>query len=222
MRAFLIAFVLLALAFLAWTLFTSPAEPVIAPTLAPSATPTAASASIATATQPADEAGECTLTTTGASTVFSRPSQEAQVFSEIGINFQAPVSARTADGWLGFNPGTAQAANIGPFRLRWIDSADIVLSGDCIHIQEMWGPSPGLCFTMPMEPVNIYANPDISSSTITTLEIGDFAAVLGVAGDQWAQVDLDPGNTGQSGWGWMERAAFNLNGPCSDLPIVTP
>lgn len=222
MRTFLIALILLVLAFLAWALFTSPAEPEVAPTLAASATFTTESESSATATHPAGEAGECTLTTTGASTIYSRPSQDARIFSEVGTNFEAPVSARTADGWLGFSPGTAQAANIGPFRLRWIDSADIVLSGDCLHIPEMWGAPANICFTMPMESVNIYANPDSSSSIVTTLEIGDFAAVLGVAGDQWAQVDLGQGNTGQSGLGWMERAAFNLNGPCSDLPVVTP
>ena len=39
--------------------------------------------------------------------------------------FHVITEGRTADGWLGFDPGVAQAANVGIFRLRWSDYAAV-------------------------------------------------------------------------------------------------
>jgi len=171
-----------------------------------------------------DEAGECTLVTSVAATVYSRPSDQADAFGEVDAGFETVVTARTPDGWAGFNPGVAQAANIGIFRLRWIFFDDADFSGGCLSVsEEGWTPDPLACYTMPMEAVQVYADADDSSDVLATLNIEDFAAVLGLASDGWAQVDLGLGNTGLIGIGWMDQAALNMNGSsCNSLPKVSP
>lgn len=171
-----------------------------------------------------NEPGTCTLATTDSVTLYNRPSTEAQIFSEVGSGFSAVVDGRTADGWVGFDPGVAQAANIGVFRLRWAFFDDVSLSGNCVAVPELaWVPEPDLCYTMPMGSVNVYTEANTSSSVLATLDVEDFASVSGLTGDGWAQVDLGAGNSGQTGIGWMEQSDLNLNGDtCDELPTVNP
>jgi hypothetical protein len=72
----------------------------------------------------------CSIVAEGDVTVYSRLSSNAAVFGSMASGFHVILEGRTADGWLGFDPGVAQAANIGIFRLRWIvESSDIELVG---------------------------------------------------------------------------------------------
>lgn len=171
-----------------------------------------------------DGAGSCVLAVSASQTVYDRPSTEANVFGETGDGFSAQVQLRTVDGWVGFDPGVAQAANIGIFRYRWLHFDQIALSGGCAAVVEAaWVPGPTACYDMPMESVNVYSEADTSSDILATLEIEDFAAVLGFTGTGWAQVDLGNGNTGLTGIGWVEDFTLNLNGTlCDELPIVSP
>jgi photosystem II stability/assembly factor-like uncharacterized protein len=166
----------------------------------------------------------CTLTATGAVTAYNRPSFDAEVFADLPGDMPLRVTAQTTDGWIGFDPAYAQAANIGVFRHRWVPPGSAVaLTGDCDQIPVVVGPAPGVCFTMPMGEVPVYSDPDPSSSVIATLQINDYAAVNGVTmDDAWMQLDLGLGNAGLSGIGWMERNHANLNGPCMDLPTLNP
>ncbi len=166
----------------------------------------------------------CTLTATGAVTAYNRPSYDAEVFADLPDDMPLRVTAQTADGWIGFNPAYAQAANIGVFRHRWVPPGSaIALTGDCDQIPVVEGPAPGVCFTMPMGEVPVYSDPSTSASVITTLQINDYAAVNGVTQDDaWMQLDLGLGNVGMSGIGWMERNHANLNGPCEELPALSP
>lgn len=164
--------------------------------------------------------GECTLTASGQSSIYYRPHVDADIFGDVGQGFEATVSGISNEEWVGFSPGVAQAANIGPFRLRWINYEEISLSGDCTGVPEMWAAPPGVCFTMPMGEVTIYAAPVEGTYVLAEIDIGDFAAVSGYADENWAQVDLEQGNTGLSGVGWISRQELNLNGPCEDLPLI--
>lgn len=171
-----------------------------------------------------NESGDCMLNTDAQVTVYSRPSDQADVFGQVDAGFETVVTARTADGWAGFDPGVAQAANIGIFRARWIFFDGATFSGGCISIpEEGWIPDPVACYTMPMEPVQVYSEADSSSAVLASLDVEAFAAVLGVTDSGWVQVDLGLGNTGLTGQGWMDQAALNFNGSaCSSLPTVSP
>jgi len=158
--------------------------------------------------------GACTLTVSGPTTIYTRPSLAAAVFAEVNAGFVTAITGRTVDGWVGFDPAIAQAANMGSFRLRWAPFDAAALSGDCASVPEFWAPLAGLCYTMPMEAVDVLAEPLLGSALLTTLEPGEFAAVLGIAEGGWAQVYLSPGNTGLDGLGWIDAASLNVNGPC--------
>lgn len=167
--------------------------------------------------------GPCEFTASVEVTIYERPSTTADVFSTQPAGFSTTFQARTAKGWLGFDPGYAQAANIGPFHLRWIAPNAKTVSGACGALPVVWGPPPGICFDMPMGDTSVYANADASSAVLVVLHVGDFAKILGLnSGGDWAKVDLGPGNTGSSAVGWVSASTLNMNGPCSSLPTVSP
>jgi hypothetical protein len=167
--------------------------------------------------------GTCQYTATAEVDIYTRPSTSADVFSTQGAGFSIQPSARTADGWLGFDPGVAQAANIGSFRLRWLPPGSGTRTGGCSSLPVVWAPLPGLCYDMPMDTTNVYATPDTSAAVLFVLHLGEFAELLGTtAGGDWAKVDLGPGNTGSHAVGWVEVGSLNVNGPCSGLPTVSP
>jgi hypothetical protein len=168
-------------------------------------------------------AGPCNYTATADVTIYSRPDLSADVFSTQGAGFSIQPTARTANGWYGFDPGVAQAANIGSFRLRWLPPGSGTLTGSCSSLPEVWAPRPGICYFMPMGPVEVYSAPDTTSSVVWTLQVGQFAAVLGEdPSGNFARVDLAPGNTGSNLEGWVEATTLNINGPCSGLPTINP
>ena len=167
-------------------------------------------------------AGSCELIAEGEVTAHTRPDSRAPVFGVMEPGFRWMVEGRTSDGWWGFEPGVAQAANVGVFRLRWVEEDGAFrLEGECGGVPELIGPPAGVCFTMPMGEVQVHAEADPSSEVVATLSIGDYAAVLGKSGD-WAKVDLSLGNTGVGATGWVPAAVLNMNGPCDDLPVLVP
>jgi hypothetical protein len=195
------------------------------PTERPTMTPMAAEAPEATAETSGGEGLEgapCELVAESAVTVYERPDPLAEVFGTMAAGFRVRVGARTADGWLGFDPAVAQAANVGVFRLRWVrqDSA-VRLEGRCDSVEEVVGPPPGVCFTMPLDEVQVHAETDPASEVITTLSYGEYAAVVGRQGG-WAQVDLGLGNSGMETIGWVLESTLNLNGPCEDILSPEP
>jgi hypothetical protein len=172
---------------------------------------------------PTPPPGPCEIVAESEVTVYERPSLDAAVFGSMPPGFRILAEARTADGWLGFEPGVAQAANIGVFRLRWVDgNSGVRLEGACEGLPELVGPPAGVCFTTPMGEVQVYAEPDVASTIIATMMVGDYAAVIGKTADGWARVDLSVGNTGLALTGWIQEFTLNLNGPCDDLPTVEP
>ena len=181
----------------------------------PTVTPTAAETSTPAPTGPCEAVAAVDVT------VYSRPNLAADVFGVLSSGSVQPLSAQTGDGWFGFDPGVAQAANIGPFRLRWVNEGDVNLGGDCGSLPMVWAPPVGVCFDMPMEDVDVHADANAASAIVAVLHVEEFAALLGVSGTGWGKVDLGPGNTGSSVVGWVDEATLNLNGPCDSLPIIS-
>ncbi|MFN2148905.1 MAG: Ig-like domain-containing protein [Anaerolineales bacterium] len=166
----------------------------------------------------------CSFTADGPTTIYTRPSLSADVFYEAPAGFEIPeFQAQTSDGWLGFDPAIAQAANTGPFRLRWIPPTAATVSGDCSGLPVVWGPPPGICFLMPMGPVDVHDAPDAAASVVATLTVDDYVAIDGVNAASWYHVDFSPGNTGLSLTGWISPTDVNWNGPCEfNPPTPTP
>ena len=133
------------------------------------------------------------------------------------------ITGRTADGWLGSDPGVAQAANIGVFRLRWIPpGSPITLTGDCASVPiEPWLPEPGFCYQMSMGPVEVHTAADPSSAVSHTLMVGEFAALKGRTATGWLFVDGNEGNV-PGILGFIPELDMNANGPCDSIPEVSP
>lgn len=62
---------------------------------------------------------ECWVTNRETLTAYRESSPIAQVFGTAEAGTTVMALARTKDGWLGFDPGVAQAGNVGRARLRW-------------------------------------------------------------------------------------------------------
>lgn len=131
------------------------------------------------------------------------------------------ITARSGDGWLGFDPQKAQAANVGIFRVRWIaPDASITLSGDCAGVPvAAWVPQPGVCYEMVMGPVDVHASADPTSAVNATLKVGDFAAILGRTATGWLFVNGYQANT-PGVVGFIPELEMNANGPCDSIPTV--
>lgn len=165
----------------------------------------------------------CTLTADAGIAAYARPSLEADFFGNFQTGMSVPVSAKTAEGWIGFDPGVAQAANIGIFRLRWVaPDAAFTLNGDCGALPIMVGPPPKVCFTMAMGDSPILEAPHASGATIATLFAEEYAAVIARTSDHWYHVDLGFGNAISNQVGWLSGEQVNFNGPCEDLPVLLP
>ncbi len=67
---------------------------------------------------PASDA--CMFTANADLTVYRLPDSTSEIFGTIGIGESYEALARTTDGWVGFDPGIAQAGNIGLAHHRWV------------------------------------------------------------------------------------------------------
>ncbi|HUF40006.1 MAG TPA: hypothetical protein VMN57_15895 [Anaerolineales bacterium] len=168
---------------------------------------------------PPAQAAPCMVSAVSDITVYGRPSTEAGVFGVVGSGEAVAVTAQSVNGWYGFDPDVAQAANVGVFRLRWIPpDADAEVSGDCDLLPVAPVLSPQACYTMAPTAVLVYAEPDATSPLVVLLPFEGFAAVTGVNADGWLQVDLSDSSEPQDAAGWVSPGDANFNGPCEALP----
>lgn len=149
---------------------------------------------------------------------YERPSEEAEVFATVPGGFRTFAGMRTADGWVGFDPGIAQAANVGVFRMRWVRLGEGVhLEGACDDLPVVEGPPPGVCFAVAAAGATVYQEADTGSEVLAVLERGDYVAAVRSSADGWLQVDGSVGSVDGSWTGWVEMAQISLNGPCEAL-----
>ncbi len=64
--------------------------------------------------------GPCEITGTESLTVYRLPNPASDVFGTLPAGETHEVLAYTANGWVGFDPGVAQAGNTGLAHHRWI------------------------------------------------------------------------------------------------------
>jgi photosystem II stability/assembly factor-like uncharacterized protein len=165
----------------------------------------------------------CMLSASSAVIAYNRPSPQAEPFGDLPVGMSLYAIARTADGWIGFDPGYAQAANIGVFHHRWVQEGPAIdLEGDCDSLPIVVGPPPGICFNMFMTHAPLLEQPLPNAAVLHLVSSADYAMVIGKSADGWLKIDLSVGNIGQNIEGWVEGMNTNFNGPCADLPIIAP
>jgi len=193
------------------------------PTATATATSTATATPTATATATPTTVTACTLTAQVDVTVFQRPSTAAGQFGTLAASDTVQATIRTADGWLGFDPAVAQAANVGVFRNRWIaPDAAVAREGGCDGLPLAPVISATACYFMAMMDTAVYSAPDTSSAVLATIVAGGYTAVSGQSTSGWYQLDLQDGSLAQPGNGWLNPIDGNFNGLCDSLPTVSP
>ena len=161
----------------------------------------------------------CMGAATATTTAYQRPSLEAATFGQLAPNDIVPIGGKTEDGWIGFDPMSAQAANVGPFRLRWLPSdAPIVLSPECDNVPVIPSLSGTACFIMVAQDVSVYESPNASSSIVASLgDEGYVEAVSIDATNEWVFVHSTQGTIPEGVEGYVSMETANFNGDC-DLP----
>lgn len=185
---------------------------------APAATDTARVAVAPPAPAPAPVRTVCLLTTAtprDTLTLYQRPGTAAAVFGTLAPGDTARLGARTADGWLGFDPAVAQAANVGVFRLRWVaPGGPYRLSGPCDALPQVETLPARTCFAMAGLPLPVYARADTTAPVVDSLAREGYAEVALFNAAHWARVRLAAGR-----YGWVAPADVNVNGDCAALGL---
>lgn len=186
-------------------------------------TPLLTSTRTRTAT-PVTPAASCEISVLTLTTAYSRPSLAADIFGNISGGNKITALVRTADNWFGFDPGVAQAGNVGAFRYRWVKSGvNLSTPAACSNLKLLTKvPLPGICYVMSYGTTPVRSSPSSASSLLYTFALGDFAQALGKSGS-WIKVNLAMSNiSGYSVAGWVNESLVGLNGCTTPLPIVTP
>lgn len=147
--------------------------------------------------------------------VFDRAGADARRFGTVRPGDPIAVMGRNAEGWWALAPGTAQAANVGPFRWRWLPpQTRLRLQGACSDLPVRESPPPGVCFEMAMAATPIRATPDAGGAILATLPAGGYVAVTAASPAGWLRVDAASGSAPGTGTGWIAPQSVNVNGPC--------
>ena len=159
----------------------------------------------------------CQITALEDAVIYQRPSAGADVFGTLATGEIVEPTVRTSDGFFGFDPGVAQAGNVGVFRNRWIlRNYQISAEGDCANLPVVVGPIASLCYAMIMLDAPVYTSNESSSYVLATLITGDYAMVLESTGD-WVKVDLNVSNLNIPSVGWIKLENIGYNGKCEAL-----
>lgn len=173
------------------------------------------------ATVPTPEA-TCMVMANDTVQLYDRPSLQASVFGTFEVGESRALGGRTITGWLGFEPGVAQAPNVGPFRLRWFPpGAPVTLSGACNQLKLYPELPPQTCFTMAQADVPIYQAPNQSSPVVAHMGFGDYVEAVGQnmsGANIWVKVLSTNGTLPAGTTGWVTD--INFNGDCQSLPAL--
>lgn len=163
---------------------------------------------------------ECILVCIDSVDVFNRPDSSAVFVIKLVPDNQVAISGRTVDGWLGFDPGVAQAANIGSFRLRWISGdAQYVTDGVLSSVPVVWGPKAGITYAMIYESSPLYSEPDTNSAVVDSVPSSCTAGIVARTED-WYLLELSIGPLGRDIEGWIRATDVSVSGNLDSILII--
>ena len=150
--------------------------------------------------------------------VYCRPSEDSDLFGVVAPGESLMVCSRTAGGWLGFQPGVAQAGNIGPFRLRWVKPDSSMLPADSVSLSWVEPLLPRVVYLMAYDTVSVFASPGDDSEPLAAIPRNGWARAEArdPSGD-WYLVRTEDGCRG-----WSSLTAAGLSGDADTLPTMKP
>ncbi len=161
---------------------------------------------------PAPDAAGCTLVAQDSVVLYTRPSVAAPRFGTLAPGDSVRASGRAA-GFVGIDPGTAQAANVGALRLRYAASdGPFSLRGDCAALPAQPRLDPVACYQMAQAETRLHARPDTAAAVVATMPAQSLAEVTSRTPTGWLRVRL--GASGPPGW--VAPADVNVSGAMCD------
>ena len=139
--------------------------------------------------------------------VYSRPCSLSGVWSAIDEGETVNLEVRTISGWLGFDPGVAQAANTCSFRYRWLKPVSGI-SADSLPL--VWSPDCGVTYAMTPTETPVYPDKDTTLTPIAVIPVNSAAAVCELQ-TFWLKVDLIDSPLEQDIQGWILSESVSLN-----------
>jgi hypothetical protein len=85
---------------------------------------------------PPTAAESCVFTANEPLTAYRLPDSASDVFGVIPVGDSFDILAQTADGWVGFDPGVAQAGYIGLAHHKWV-LLNATISPSCLSSVEL-------------------------------------------------------------------------------------
>ena len=172
------------------------------------------------------QTGTCWLVTQGADTpVYLYPAEDAPRFGTLPPGSRVEVLALAEEGtWVGFDPGVAQACNVGPFRLRWapITQANGT-EGACEAVPVITPPPPDRCYVTPAGPeAPVFAEPRDDARVLAALPAEAYIPVVGQGPDGWLKVLFGPEGAVVPAWMRQGDVCLLGYGPCDALPPAEP
>ncbi len=150
--------------------------------------------------------------------VFDRLGHDAARFGIATPDDPLELVGRGRDGWWAFAPGTAQAANVGPFRWRWLPPEAGIPVSACPDLPVVSSPPAGVCFEMALGDVPVRAAPDPGAAVLVTLPSEGYARAVTTGAGGWLQVDTSVGSLPEAhGRGWVAPGDIDVNGPCDEV-----
>ncbi len=143
---------------------------------------------------------------------YFRPSDSARIFCGFQPGDVIQIEARSDYGWLGFDPGVAQAANTGVFRYRWIKKdSSVALRGDASNLSEFSSPCALLTYNMFFEGAKVHSLPDSFSTPVFVTSWGDYAEIQSSLDSEWVKVDFSTGFPRMELKGWIDKSLLNIS-----------
>ena len=162
----------------------------------------------------------CTIVVNATTTLYTRPNKESDEFGQITpVDVGVIAGGKTLDGWIGFEPGVAQAPNVGPFRLRYIPpNSSVTLVGNCNALPVVPNLSPKQCFVMTQVDIPIYKDATSTSPVVATMHFGDYIEAVGKKGKSsnlFYKVASTFGSLASGTVGYVSSATVDFNGACN-------
>lgn len=139
--------------------------------------------------------------------IFSRPDSRSEIWSLLLPGEAVTLEVITATGWLGFEPGVAQAANTSSFRYRWLPP-DSSIATDSLPV--VWAPKLDVSYVMTPVDTPVYPDQDTTSTPLATIPSNSAAAIIGITAT-WFKVDLLDSPLEEDIQGWILSEAVSIN-----------
>jgi hypothetical protein len=127
--------------------------------------------------------------------VYTRPDFSSTIFGTLLPGESVELTVITLNGWLGFDPGTAQATATESFRYRWLPPGSAPV--DTTGLERVWAPAAGITCAIAVADTPVHSSADTSSAALFTLEAGTAAEVV-EQNSNWLRIT--GGSEGVSGW----------------------